>query len=318
MKARTATREQRIVIGLGEALWDLLPAGPQLGGAPANFAYHAHALGARAQVITRVGKDERGREIIRRFESMGLDGSTVQLDEAAPTGTVTVALSGNGIPEYTIHENVAWDRIAATPEALAALRVADAVCFGSLAQRNEASRAAIQQLVSATSVDALRVFDINLRQHFYGREVIEHSLQLANVLKLNDSELPLLAQMFSVDGSPRQQVESLARDFNLRVVALTRGAEGSLLFQGGRWSEQSAGQVEVRDTVGAGDAFTAAFCLGMLRGMDLDTIHAEASRIAAYVCGCVGATPDLPEPLRQQFVNSGITRRTLFPSSFST
>ena len=303
MKPRTATREQPVVIGLGEALWDLLPAGPQLGGAPANFAYHAHALGARAQVITRVGDDDYGREIIRRFESMGLDVGAVELDDAAPTGTVTVALSGNGIPEYTIHEKVAWDRIAATPVALAAVRAADAVCFGSLAQRSAASRDAIQSLLAATPPDALRIFDINLRQHFYGREIIERSLQLANVVKLNDSELPVLAQMFGLDGLLRQQIESLARDFHLRVVALTRGAEGSLLFQSGRWSEQPAGQVEVQDTVGAGDAFTAALCLGLLRGMDLDVMHAAASRIAAYVCGCVGATPDLPEPLRQQFVN---------------
>jgi len=306
MTTKMTTEDQPIVIGLGEALWDLLPAGPQLGGAPANFAYHAQALGARAQVITRVGRDDYGREIIRRFETMGLDGSSVQLDETALTGTVTVALTGKGIPEYTIHENVAWDRIAATPEALAAVSVADAVCFGSLAQRSEASRNAIRQLVAATPASALRVFDINLRQHFYSREIIEHALRLANVLKLNDTELPVLARMFGVDGSPRQQVESLARDFDLRVVALTRGAEGSLLFQCGRWSEQPAGQVEVRDTVGAGDAFTAALCLGLLSGMNLDKIHAEASQVAAYVCGCVGATPTLPEPLRQRFVNSRI------------
>ena len=284
----------------------MLPAGPQLGGAPANFAYHAHALGARTQVITRVGNDDHGREIIRRFEAMGIDGAMVQMDEESPTGTVTVALSGNGIPAYTIHENVAWDRIAATPEALAAVRAADAVCFGSLAQRSEASRAAIQRLVAATPADALRIFDINLRQHFYGREIIGSSLQLANVLKLNDSELPVLAQMFGVEGSPRQQIERLARDFSLRVVALTRGAEGSLLFQGGRWSEQPAGQVEVQDTVGAGDAFTAALCLGLLRAMDLDVIHAEASRIAAYVCGCAGATPPLPEPLRRRFIDGNL------------
>ena len=295
-------RDNPVVIGLGEALWDLLPAGAQLGGAPANFACHARALGARTQVITRVGKDDRGREIIRRFEAMGIDGAMVQMDEASPTGTVTVALSGNGIPAYTIHDNVAWDRIAATPEALAAVRAADAVCFGSLAQRSEASRTAIQRLVAATPADALRIFDINLRQHFYSREIIGPSLQLANVLKLNDSELPVLAQMFGAAGSPRQQIESLARDFSLRVVALTRGAEGSLLFQGGRWSEQPAGQVEVQDTVGAGDAFTAALCLGLLHAMDLDVIHGSASLIAAYVCSCVGATPTLPEPLLRPFI----------------
>jgi fructokinase len=291
------------IVGIGEALWDLLPTGPELGGAPANFAYHAYALGARARVITRVGKDDYGDEIVRRFEDMGLASTTVQKDETAPTGTVTVALSGNGIPEFTIRENVAWDHITATQGALTVVQEADAICFGSLAQRNEVSRQAIQRLVSAAPAPAWRIFDINLRQHFYDRDVIEQSLKLANVLKLNGDELPIVAKLFGIEGSAKEVIETLARRYGLLVVAVTRGGDGSLLYQGGRWSEHVAKKVAVKDTVGAGDSFTAALCLGLLGRMDLDEINAAANQVAAFVCGCAGATPQLPDGLRQLFVN---------------
>src|ERR1039458_3010927 len=270
------------VVGVGEVLWDMLLSGPQLGGAPANFAYHAHALGAQAHVITRVGNDESGLDIIRRLRGMGLPTATVQLDGAAPTGTAKVELSGNGLAHFTIEENVAWDYIAATREALAVGSAADAICYGSLAQRNESSRDTIQHLVAAVPAEALCVFDINLRQRFYSRGVIEESLQLANVLKLNDDELPTVAGMFSLGGSMENQIERLAQMFGLRVVALTRGGNGSLLYQKdedeARWSDCPSRPVDVVDTVGAGDSFTAALVLGMLRRMDLDEIGSEVRR----------------------------------------
>ena len=289
------------VIGVGEVLWDQLPSGPQLGGAPGNFAHHARALGAQARLISRVGHDEPGREIVRRFADLGLAECALQVDETAPTGKVTVALSGDGIPHFTIHEDVAWDRLVATPEALATARRADAICFGSLAQRNEISRAAIQALVAAAPATALRIFDINLRQHFYGREIIERSLELANVLKLNDCELPVLAKLFHLLEDPPQQVAALADRFDLSVVALTRGAHGSLLYRGGQWSDCAARPVEVKDTVGAGDAFTAALAIGLWLKMDLDEVHFAASEVARYVCSCAGATPPLPESLTDLF-----------------
>jgi fructokinase len=298
------------IVGIGEVLWDLLPTGPELGGAPANFAYHAYALGARARVITRVGKDRYGNEILRRFEEMRLAGVTVQVDETAPTGTVTVSLSGNGVPEFTIHENVAWDCIAATRSALATVREADAICFGTLAQRSEISRRAIQRLVAAAPAPAWRIFDINLRQQFYSREIIEQSLKLANVLKLNDCELPIMAELFGIEGPVSEVIETLARRYGLLVVALTRGPEGSLLYQGGRCSEHVAEKVEVKDTVGAGDSFTAALCLGLLGGMDLDDINAAANQVAAFVCGCSGATPQLPDDLCQLFAPARRTSTT--------
>ena len=289
------------IAGIGEVLWDLLPAGPQLGGAPANFAYHAHALGARARVVTRIGNDNHGREIMRRFQEIGIADGTVQVDDAAPTGTVTVALSDQGIPNYVIHEDVAWDHLAVTPQALQAIREADAICFGSLAQRGGTSRTAIQRLVSAAPAAALRVFDINLRQNYFSREVIEQSLRLANVLKLNDGELPILSGMFQLSGSTQHQIERLAQQFGLQLVALTRGAAGSLLFKAGQWSDNPSVPIKIVDTVGAGDSFTAALVMGLLLNMELDRINALADEVARYVCTCVGATPPLPQAIRNRF-----------------
>jgi fructokinase len=301
------------IVGIGEVLWDLLLTGPQLGGAPANFAYHAHALGAEAHVITRVGSDDQGREILRRFRDMGLQHSAVQIDERAPTGTATVALSGNGLAQFTIQDNVAWDYLLATEEAITLASSADAICFGSLAQRSESSRNAIQKLVASSPAQALRVFDVNLRQRFYTCEVIKRSLQLANVLKLNDDELPTLAAMFNLTGSIENQVESLARIFSLKVVALTRGANGSLLYQDledTKWSDCVSDPVEVVDTVGAGDSFTAALVLGLLSKMDLDEINAVANAVARYVCSQAGATPELPLEFARRFLLSAKLRRT--------
>lgn len=291
------------VIGIGEVLWDLLPTGAQLGGAPANFTCHARALGAQAAVVTRVGNDHLGHEILRRLEQMGIGDGAVQVDAGAPTGTVTISLSGNGIPHFTIHERVAWDRIAVAPEGLETVRKAHAVCFGSLAQRSAEAQSAIQELVAAAPKEALRVFDINLRQNYFSGEVIEQSLRLANVLKLNDSELPIVARQFGLTGTPRQQIEWLARTFELQVVALTRGPAGSLLFADGQWSDCPSVPIEIVDTVGAGDAFTAALVMGLLHKMPLDEINALADEVARHVCSCAGATPPLPKTICDRFAN---------------
>jgi len=304
------------IIGIGEVLWDLLPSGPQLGGAPANFAYHAHALGARAEIITRVGNDAQGHEIVQRIEDMGLIASNVQVDDVVPTGTVAVRISDKGVPDYVIREHVAWDRIAASTDALASVRQADAICFGSLAQRSAVSCRSIQELVSAASLDCWRVFDINLRQSFYSREIIEQSLRLANLLKLNDEEIPVLAKMFGLGGNPKTQVAALAGAFELRAVVLTCGKGGSLIYQSGRWSECAAAPVEVVDTVGAGDSFTAALVMGLLHEQDLDVVHTFASTVAGFVCSAAGATPSLPDNIRNYFkqlrfaINRGSNSRT--------
>jgi fructokinase len=292
------------VLGIGEVLWDLLPAGPQPGGAPANFACHAHALGARAGVVTRVGNDALGRDIRQRFETLGLPVGLVQMDERAPTGTVGVELDALGVPRFTIHENAAWDLLVATPPAVAAAAAADAVCFGSLGQRGEPARRCIQALVAATPPPALRIFDVNLRQPFYSDEVLLQSLRLANVLKLNDGELPVLSALAGAGGPPEAQLEALARRFDLRVVALTRGAGGSLLLGPGGFADHPGLPAQVVDTVGAGDAFTAALALGLLLGWPLDRTSAVANEVACHVCGCAGATPMLPKHLTSLFASA--------------
>jgi fructokinase len=298
------------IIGIGEVLWDLLPTGPQIGGAPANFACHARALGGDAGVISRIGADPLGNAIIERFDELGISTRTIQLDEDASTGTVSVALQENGTPTYIIRENVAWDRLAASTQGLKAVGEANAVCFGSLAQRSAASRDAIQKLVASAPPDSLRVFDINLRQHYYSRDLIEQSLRIANVLKLNDSELTILAELFNLRGTIRQQIESVAERYDLQLLALTRGPEGSLLFQAGQWSECTARPVQIVDTVGAGDAFTAALVMGLLRKMELDEIGSIADEVARYVCSCAGATPPLPKKFADKFA--------AYPASFKT
>ena len=292
------------VIGIGEVLWDLLPSGAQLGGAPANFAYHAQALGARAGVISRVGSDRLGQDIRRRLAELHLPLDLVQCDESAPTGTVTVELTGDGIPQFTIHRDVAWDHLVPTEAALSAARAAHALCFGTLAQRDEPSHSTIQKLLSHAAPESWRVFDINLRQTFYTRAVIESSLGFANVLKLNDEELPVLAAMFGLNGDVAMQVSAIAQMFELKLVALTRGPLGSLLYHGGRWSECQTRPVRVKDTVGAGDAFTAALVMGLLQDMDLDQINIAANEVARHVCSCAGATPPLPDELSGLFLNA--------------
>ncbi len=285
------------VVGIGEALWDLLPTGRQMGGAPTNFAYHACALGAEAQLITRVGSDELGRELVGRLKKLGVPTDCVEVDAVKPTGTVTVTVEHDGQPRFIIHEGVAWDNLAGGSAGREAASKADAICFGTLGQRLEPARSTIQSLVSTTPPDALRIFDINLRQHFYSQSIIEESLRLANVLKVNDTELPCLAEMFNLIGDEHAQISQLAQRNKLCAVAYTRGERGSLLFVDGRWSDHPGVRTKVVDTVGAGDAFTAAMTLGLLAGLDADAINLRANEVAAYVASCAGATPDFPEEM---------------------
>lgn len=292
------------VIGIGEVLWDVLPSGPQLGGAPGNFACHARQLGAVGQVVSRVGNDPYGRQALSRFAAMGLDVSLMQVDEELPTGTAIVALDATGTPHFTITPGVAWDAVTLTEAALTAAREVSAICFGTLAQRTPAAATAIQQLVAATPVSALRIFDINLRQGFYSRELLEQGLNLVNVLKLNDAELAVLTPMFGLTGSVNERIVQLARQFELRCVALTRAENGSLLYQAGRWSELPGRKFVVADTVGAGDAFTAGLAMGLLHQLPLDDVHRNAADIANFVCSCPGATPTLPPQLCAAFLEN--------------
>jgi len=292
------TNRKLTVVGLGEVLWDMLPGGKQLGGASANFAYHAQMLGARAWLVSRVGNDLLGREILERLQAMQLLSEGVTVDASAPTGTVDVELNRDGQPKFIIRENVAWDYIPASDFARAMVARADAICFGSLAQRNETSRTAIRSLVGSARPDILKIFDINLRQNFFSQEIIQASLELANILKINDEELQVLARLFGLTGGPEEQIVELAQRFDLRLVALTCGARGSLFYSQGCYSKVEGLRASVVDTVGAGDAFTAMLALGLLAGWDLDRINRCANEVAAYVVSQPGATPRLPAHLR--------------------
>jgi len=286
------------ILAVGEVLWDLLPAGKQLGGAPANFTYQCRSLGADAKLVTRVGDDPLGREVLDRFRALGLPTDTVQVDRAHPTGTVDVTLASDGQPRYTIRDDVAWDQIEADANAMACAGSAHAICFGSLAQRSEPSRSSIRALLHASRPDALRIFDVNLRHPFVDRGVIEESLGLANALKLNDVELPALATMFGLPVDTRATMSALADRFGLSLVALTRGQDGSLLLADGQWSDDPGRPIEVSDTIGAGDAFTAALVVGRLSGLPLDAINRHANEVAAFVCSQPGGTPTLPDSLK--------------------
>lgn len=292
--------QQKIVAGIGELLWDILPEGKQLGGAPCNFAYHALQAGCEAFVISAVGCDKEGEEILQVMDQLQLNTSFVQSTPQYPTGTVSVKLDPSGIPDYTIHQNVAWDHMAwgGILESLA--QDIDAVCFGSLAQRNAISKETIWRFLKATNAECLRVFDINLRQSFYMREDIVYSLEMASVLKLNEDELPVLCAYFGYEGNEEQILAQLLHDFQLKLIAYTKGGKGSLLITPDERSFCEVPSIEVTDTVGAGDSFTAILIAGMLKGLALARTHALATEVAAFVCTRNGATPRLPEKLINQ------------------
>lgn len=285
------------VVGLGEVLWDMLPSGRELGGAPANFTYHAAQLGADATLISAIGNDKLGQEAAALLKQKRVNHLLYASSKA--TGTVEVTLK-EGIPFYDIKANVAWDDLVIIPQMAAAVAAADAICFGTLAQRGDMSRNSIRELLEMAPVDCLLVFDINLRPHFYSREIIEESLFYANILKVNEDELEVLSEMFGLAGSPTDRCNALLIGFGLAMVVFTLGANGSYLFAGKEKSFLAAPKVAVADTVGAGDAFTAALVDGVLREQKLAEIHRQAVTISAFVCTQKGAMPIHPKELRLQ------------------
>ena len=295
------TKRKYLVVGLGELLWDMLPDGKQLGGAPTNFAYHSQVLGVESVPVSCVGEDELGREILDSLTNLGLSTDYISIDADHPTGTVTIALDGEGKPEYTIHEDVAWDFIPSDPSLMELAAKADAVCFGSLSQRSKTSRETVRQFLDATHAGCIRVYDINLRQHYYSKEIIDAMLTRAEVLKLNDDELPVVASLLGIAGDDNAVLGSILERYGLLLIVLTMGDEGSLLFVDGEISIcQSCESIEIADTVGAGDAFTAAVTTGLLHGKNLDEINKFANRLAGFVCTQNGATPKVPESLSRQ------------------
>lgn len=282
------------VVGIGELLWDVFPERKVLGGAPANFAYHVSQFGYNGCAISAVGQDLLGKEILSSLEEKRLnylvDGTEY------PTGTVQVTLNEKGVPEYEICENVAWDHIPFTASTQKLAQEAQTVCFGSLAQRHTVSRETIRRFIAEMPEGSLKIFDINLRQHFYTPEVIHESLQLANMLKLNDDEVKIIAQFYESNCTDEQAFcQHILNDYNLNVLILTKGTDGSYVFTPQETSFLPTPRVHVADTVGAGDSFTAAFTVSYLHGNSITDAHQLAVEVSAYVCTQHGAMPRLPD-----------------------
>ncbi len=291
--------EKKYVVGLGEALWDVLPEGKKLGGAPSNFAFHAGQFGLDAIAVSALGEDRLAEETVQQLEEKHLDYCMPRVPY--PTGTVQVLLDEDGVPTYDIRENVAWDNIPYTLDVMHVAQNTRAVCWGSLAQRNVVSRNTIYRFLDDTPADCMKIFDINLRQNFYTKEVISESLKRCNVLKINDEELVTIGRLF---GYPGLDIENkcwlILGKYDLDMLVLTCGVNGSYVFARGSMSYQQTPHVEVADTVGAGDSFTGTFCAAILAGHSVADAHKAAVEVSAYVCTQNGAMPPLPETLKSK------------------
>lgn len=285
-----------VIVGLGEVLWDVFPDGPRFGGAPANYACHAAGLGADSHMVSAVGRDELGEKALQALADRRVNTKSIQQSEH-PTGAVYIKLDSDGKASYEFLENTAWDHIHWSTDLERLASQTNAVCFGTLGQRSDESKQTIRRFVDATPASCLRIFDINLRPPFYDDSTILGSLEIANILKLNDDELPIVAALVGIHGTDCEIMHLLAKRFDLQLVALTRGPRGALLVRGAEVSDHPGISAAVVDTVGAGDAFTASLTLGLLSGHELDAINARATRVAAYVCSQSGATPALAKEL---------------------
>ena len=290
----------KIVVGMGEALWDVLPEGKKIGGAPANFAYHVSQFGLPSCAVSAVGNDPLGKEIIENLTSKGLNFSLAEVPY--PTGTVQVEIDQAGVPQYDIKENVAWDNIPFTENLLELAKKTSAFCFGSLAQRNIVSRQTINEFLDTMpkNEDSLVVFDVNLRQGFYTKEILCNSMEKCNILKINDEELVTVSRMFGYPGIDLQdKCWILLGKYNLKMLILTCGINGSYVFTPGSVSFLPTPKVKVEDTVGAGDSFTAAFIASILKGLSVAEAHHKAVETSAYVCTQKGAMPKLPKSITE-------------------
>jgi len=299
--------EPRLILGVGELLWDMLPQGHRLGGAPANFTVMAGRLGNHAAVLSRIGRDDLGREAVHQLDPLPADTSFLQIDTAHETGRVTVSFT-NGQPSYTIHKPAAWDFMDLSDEWVRLAERADAICFGSLAQRSLESRQTIQTLAAQTPSRCIRIFDVNLRPPFFSSEVIQESLELASIVKMNDAEVPLVLSLLGLPAEDdlvlnnlRLGAARLLSEFpTLQIVAVTRGEHGSLLVAREEWHEHPGFPVKVADTIGSGDAFTAALAHYLLRGADLATLNEAGNRWGGFIASQSGAMPPLPEAVRAE------------------
>jgi len=288
--------DRYVIVGLGELLWDLLPSGSQLGGAPANFAYFASLLGEEGIVASRVGRDELGNEALSRIAGKGLSTAAIQRDDVYPTGTVGVTIGADGQPDFTINGGVAWEHMAWTPDWSALAARADAVCFGTVSRHESSSTQAVTAFLEALRPSALRLYDVNLRQDRYSPALLNDSFHLARVVKLNDEELRTVCPLLHLgDDSLESMARRLLKAYELELVCVTRGAEGSLLVTSSETVSHPGVPVDVVDTIGAGDAFTAVLAIGYLRGVPLERVSEAANRLGAWVASRTGAMPEADE-----------------------
>lgn len=283
-----------IVIGIGEILWDIFPKGKKLGGAPVNFAFHCSQFGATGIPVSAIGDDDLGKEICQIVQNNKLDDCYISRDPNHPTGTVQVTLDSDGKPEYEICENVAWDFMQFGEKHQALAHQVKACCFGSLAQRCEVSRENIYAFLNAMPEGSIKIFDINLRQNFYTLEIIEKSLNIANILKISDEELPVTAKLLNLQGTDIEQLKQIREKYNLDIVIYSRGANGSVLLSATEINEHEGCPGKAINSVGAGDSFTATFCIDYLKGKSLKEINEHANRVATFVCMQESATPIFP------------------------
>ncbi|HYH86274.1 MAG TPA: carbohydrate kinase [Pyrinomonadaceae bacterium] len=284
--------DARTVVGLGELIWDMFPEGRSMGGAPSNFAYQSRLLGNRSVVASRVGDDELGREALGVLGRAGVEAGYVQVDSKHPTGTVEVEIGERGEPRFTVNPNSAWDYLELSPRLAELARQADAVCFGTLGQRHPRARGTILSFVGLTPPGALRLFDVNLRHSFFSADMLVKSLELASIVKFNSDELSVAAGMLGLHASSEEELSRrLIAQYDLDLVAITRGEKGSLLLTEGRRVEHLGQRVKVADTIGCGDAFAAALAHCLLRGLSLETASEAANRLGAWVATQSGATP---------------------------
>ncbi|MGB2578810.1 fructokinase [Elusimicrobium simillimum] len=290
------------ILSVGEVLLDIFPVGAKLGGAPANYAWYCSQYGYESYIVSAVGSDDNGARIMRELKDMGMGTSMIQKLDKYPTGTVKVTLNSNLGPRYAIAENVAWDHIEFTPEVAALAAEADVICFGTLAQRSPVTKATIDSILAAAKKDAVKIFDINLRQSFFSKGIIEDSLAQANILKISSEELPVVADMLEMQGEEVELCRQILQKYNLAIVILTKSYDGSIIITHDTEHRHDGTLVDnLEDTVGAGDSFAATFSHGFLKGADFDLIGASANEVASYVCTSKGAMVKLPEALTAIF-----------------
>jgi len=291
-----------LVVGIGEILWDLLPSGKMLGGAPTNFAFHANQLSAKGIPVSAIGNDELGKEIISELNLRGINVEYIQETYRKKTGVVEVSFE-DGEPKYNIIENVAWDDIQISNSLIELFSKADAVCYGTLAQRDQNNKVVINRLLNETKSSCVKYFDINLRQNYYSSDLINHLAKLSNIIKLNENELNVLSDIFQLEGSTLEKCRKIIRQFELDLVVLTMGEKGSYLVSFNEESKIKPVVSKVVDTIGAGDSFSAAIIVGLLNNLDLKLLNEFANEVSSFVCSQNGGTPVLPENLKNWIQN---------------